>query len=285
MLTKRLPALSNLFLFLVVLIFHCSLVFANSSNKGFMELQRETTSALDTYLKTHETKWRRIVTDSKGLSEIQASRIFRAFHVYLSGALYDDTKQWKKEIEELYRNPQITLSVLKPLVEEQINEELDDEGYKGMESDIITVFLNLCQDIAEIETDGYSYSIIKSLSESADTRITSKVKKVIEHLSLNNWKTKSESYLRNKDYLSLKWLVDNYFKKDVDQSEVKALIGSGIEIQSNVWVYQGKGGTAMDNCGNSSIMKDAYFVFYFRDSKIFKTKEVSKLPKKNEIKW
>lgn len=286
MLTKHLYALNKFLLFLMVFFFHCSLVFASSSNRGFMELQRDTTNALDNYLKTHETKWRRIVTDSKGLSEIQASRIYRAFHVYLTGAPYDDKKQWKKEIEELYRNPQITLSVLRPLVEEQVNDELDDEGYNGMGGDIIIVFLNLCQNVAEIETDGFAYSILQSLSDNSDIRIVNKVRKVMEHLALNNWRVKTDSYNLNKDCFSLKWLVDNYFsKRSVTQLDIKNLLGVGVEIQNNVWCYKGKGGTVYDSCSNPSFVKDKYYVFYFRDSILFKIDETKKIPKKNEIKW
>ena len=197
------------------------------------DTQKATFEALVDYIRTADAQKRIVVKEANGPHEILATRIFRAFHAYSThGMPFERSRDAE---EELLRNPLLTLTVLRPVLEEK-----GDTTYGASLGKNQAIYLNLCARVASTEADGLGMSILAEVSKHEDARLADLASRLKDYVENNNYLTKGERYRAEGGWSDLEWIQKHYLKPGMRRGEIEEVIGKGVIINDHTVAYHGK---------------------------------------------
>lgn len=176
----------------------------NEPTKSYEDAQKKMITLMEKYCESHDPYLRIEIMRGSGLYETVAGRIFNAFSIYCSNAGSFD-REWGTHFaedarRELYRNPQLTLAVLLPVLEEDAEPESDALKWHGpAKEDILLLVL----DFALIEEDTFAASFLREWSRK--TKDDDAYHYYLQH----NLNVTSTRYKADKDRSSL-WRLGDY---------------------------------------------------------------------------
>lgn len=195
--------------------------------------QKTTYKLLEQYLNTRNSAKRIQVKEAKGSAEILASRIYRAFDFMTNELARKQSSRCIVDAAqtELYRNPDLTIFLLWPVINEGNRDAIkDDDRYSTSPEEKIAIYIGLCERFAAVEDNAIAYGRLLKLSNHSSKIISDKAKQSLNSLEENNWKKISERYRRESREEDLRWLVDEYlyFRRYSGSSieRVRAVFGS-----------------------------------------------------------
>ena len=176
-------------------------MIATELAESFDEAQKIMIADMQRYRQSSDPYRRIDIMRARGVHETMAGRIFNAFAVYCSKAGTFDgewgTSFAKDAKRELYRNPQLTLAVLLPILKETTEPEADGLKWHGLARfDIFRLVLNF----ALIEEEESASLLLKEWSQKTDDR---EIRETYDYYQKNHLRVISEHYKTEKDYSSL----------------------------------------------------------------------------------
>ena|GEM_PF-7073790 len=174
--------------------------YAHSEATTQTNPQAITFKALENYLRTANPEKRIQVMAAKGASEILATRIYNAFELSankLASKIDDLRNQRDAAWGELHRNPELTITLLWPIVKENAGKKAElTDVYVIPPEEKISLYISLCLNFALTEDGTFAYNKLLELSHHQDKIIADYAKSELEIYSKSNWKILSESYKR-----------------------------------------------------------------------------------------
>lgn len=200
--------------------------------------QAATYRLLNEYLATGDPLKRIQIRDAKGLSEIVASRMFRALDILALGAKPHDRDDIVKEArKELRRNPKLSLTVLRGVVTERENFPDYRSSYSFGPDAYIDLYMNLCAETAQIEADDFAYGILNELTHSQNNDISKNAKLCVALVRRENVEVIGEAYRETQQWKDLMWLVTHYLREGLLQAEIISHFGKGKTVDVSTTSY------------------------------------------------
>lgn len=216
-----------------------------SIDTEFKEAQQRTQALLSEYLSTGDWQKRVDIMNARGNAEIGASRIYRAFEILCIGKKPKDDAQFVEEArKEVYRNPEITLVVLKPILSEKLNKTYSLRGYWASpdleQSAHQSTYLQICCDIAKTETNAFAIHYLVEIERNSDSNLRALAKIYLNQAREDNWTIHQRRFLQTKSPASLKWLANHMLYKGERQEDVESILGKGIRQSDPSIEYSAK---------------------------------------------
>jgi hypothetical protein len=204
-----------------------------SPSGEFITAQRASLDTLARYLQSGDPSDRRAVEEAANEAEILGTRIYDSFWTYCARGIA--TESLSNARRELARNPHLTLTLLRPILRQDPKEWnrgiLVQEGQE--------VYLNLCAQVASVESDKFAHTLLKVISEEANLPCATHAKRLLEFVdSGENLRAKSEGYVKTKSWKDLLWLKDNVLCPGMSRSEIRALLGDADFTSGAFVAYQ-----------------------------------------------
>lgn len=205
----------------------------SSIDTEFKAAQQRTQVLLNEYLSTGDWQKRVDIMNASGNAEIGASRIFRAFNILSIGKKPKDDANYLEEArKEIYRNPKITLVVLKPILSEKLNKANSLRGYWASadleQSAHQSTYLQICCDIAQTETNAFATQILEEIVRNSDSNLLALAKIYLKQAREENWGIHQQRFLQTKSPTSLSWLANHMLNKGMRQEVIESIFGMGI---------------------------------------------------------
>jgi hypothetical protein len=212
---------------------------------------QETNAILERYLATADWRDRLRVADAWGEGEILASRIFRAFDIYVGlkpgffvsyeaeGGLWRCLEEAKSE---LVRNPHLSLLYLRPIVDEVPPGEGDGVGDAVLDRtrpQYSEDYLCFCAGIAAVEEDGFAREVLRGLADHNKENVGESARGEVLDLDKFNIFSVGRRYRKGKAWEDLYWVSSHYLKRDLPRSKVEEHLGPGEVIDEHTVVYEG----------------------------------------------
>ena len=114
----------------------------------FEKAQREMIAKITKYRQNADPYLRMEIMNAKGIYETSAGRIFKAFSIYCSKQGTAD-REWGTSYaedarRELYRNPQLTMIVLLPILREVSEPKEDSLKFQGVPNAALATLILYC---------------------------------------------------------------------------------------------------------------------------------------------
>jgi hypothetical protein len=224
-------------------------VACSAQEPSIVQRQQATLRLLADYETSSDWHKRMLIKSATGESEILASRIFRAFEILSRGhAPMDDVSVVQAARDEIYRNATLSLAILHPIVFEKATPEdkttFANLTYPPVSDENQSLYLQICGDIAAVETNGTAQSILTEFSNSTNAQLAALARLQVKQVSRENWQTMRKSYERTRSPRSLRWLVQHALRKGMTRPEVETYVGGGIENSSFGFDYSAADGDA-----------------------------------------
>lgn len=162
----------------------------------FEKAQREMIAKITKYRQNADPYLRMEIMNAKGIYETSAGRIFKAFSIYCSKQGTAD-REWGTSYaedarRELYRNPQLTMIVLLPILREVSEPKEDSLKFQGLPN---AALATLILDFALVGESDFAVQQLKEWSQKSDDE---ELKWCYDYYLKNNLSTISQQYKKNK---------------------------------------------------------------------------------------
>jgi hypothetical protein len=213
---------------------------------------QETLAVLERYLATADWRDRMRVADAEGEDEILASRIFRAFDVYVrmkpgflvSGEAEGGAGRCLKEARpELLRNPHLSLLWLRPVVDEvppDVRDGLGDYVLSRTGLQYCEHYLCLCTEIGMVEEDGKAREVLRELTGHSNEMVRKSAQGALLYLEEVNIFNVGRRYRESQASEDLHWVSDYYLREGLPRPKVERHLGPGRMVNSYTVLYEGK---------------------------------------------
>ncbi len=145
-------------------------------------------------------------------------------------------------------NPHLTLSLLRPIIDESQLELTSDELFEMTEKRGLCIsddekgaVMSICASIAQVEKDGFARDMLTRLSRHSNSNIAKRAIGLLEFVKKNNYMIMSEKYRKQKSTLALQWLVNKFLRDDMSREEFEKVFGLGEEMDEFKVKYSSDG--------------------------------------------
>ncbi len=206
---------------------------------------------LEDYLRTSDPELREKIELVSGEHEILASKIYRAFWVYVARHQPHEEEMYAERLLE--ENPRLTLTLLRPILREAYPEEsvILEKGDAFLhKKDLVekgkSIYVNLAASFSMIESDGFARGVLDELAQSEDKEIAELAEGLAAFIDQNreHYLLKAEDYRKNKGWNDLQWFkikyLGSYAVSGLTKPDIDKLLGAPDYSDGAVYIYWGK---------------------------------------------